>query len=247
MNGPASHAYDPRILLHPEYARSYHHYVGEGAPPDEAARLAYAWTERTTKQQDTIQLPYRPAPRQQLATPPNRNRRALAIAATLTSLGTVGVVAVALASGGGPDTVTVSPEPTTTSVSPSASQSPTPSPSPSSEPLPSEIVTVPPTTDAPAGTLTTSPPKPSAKPRKAPAPRRTVPATPQRRPPATAAPRSDCEPSYPSVCLHQGIGDYDCSSGTGDGPNYVQGPLEVRAPDPFRLDANHDGVGCERG
>jgi hypothetical protein len=247
MNGPASHAYDPRILLHPEYARSYHHYLGQGAPADEAARLAYAWTERTTRLQDTIQLPYRPAPRQRLTTSPNRNRRALGIATTLTALGTVGVVAAALASGGGPDSVTVSPEPTAAAAS--SSPSPPPSLSPSPEPLPSETPTVTPTTSPPAPIPTVASSRPAVpKKRALPAPpKRTVPATPQRRPPATAAPRSDCEPSYPSVCLRRGIGDYDCSSGTGNGPNYAHGPLAVRAPDPFDLDSDNDGIGCERG
>jgi hypothetical protein len=49
------------------------------------------------------------------------------------------------------------------------------------------------------------------------------------------------------VCLHDGIGDYDCSSGSGNGPNYVSGPVRVTGSDPFGLDADHDGVGCERG
>ena len=38
-------------------------------------------------------------------------------------------------------------------------------------------------------------------------------------PPTTAAPRN-CDPVYPDVCLHRGIGDYDCASGSGNGPNY---------------------------
>jgi PASTA domain-containing protein len=66
-------------------------------------------------------------------------------------------------------------------------------------------------------------------------------------PPTTAAPRN-CDPAYPDVCLHQGIGDYDCAGGSGNGPNYVEGPLRVLPPDPFDLDGNdNDGIGCESG
>jgi hypothetical protein len=60
-----------------------------------------------------------------------------------------------------------------------------------------------------------------------------------------ASAQTNCDPSYPSMCLETGIGDYDCAGGSGDGPNYVQGPIEVRAPDPFGLDADHNGIGCE--
>ena len=58
---------------------------------------------------------------------------------------------------------------------------------------------------------------------------------------------SDCDPSYPIVCLHDGIGDYDCAGGKGNGPNYVSGPVTVTGSDPFGLDADHDGIGCESG
>jgi endonuclease YncB( thermonuclease family) len=56
-----------------------------------------------------------------------------------------------------------------------------------------------------------------------------------------------CDPSYPGACLKDGIGDYDCAGGGGDGPNFVEGPIQVRRPDPFRLDSNHNGTGCESG
>ena len=41
--------------------------------------------------------------------------------------------------------------------------------------------------------------------------------------------------------------DYDCAGGAGDGPRYVEGPLRVRPPDPFDLDREGDGWGCEAG
>jgi len=73
---------------------------------------------------------------------------------------------------------------------------------------------------------------------------RTPPPPPTTAPPATA-PHGNCDPSYPDVCLHDGIGDYDCAGGTGNGPNYVQGPIKVLPPDPFGLDRDGDGTGCE--
>jgi hypothetical protein len=64
-------------------------------------------------------------------------------------------------------------------------------------------------------------------------------------PPPTSAPRN-CDPSYPDVCLDPNAEDYDCAGGSGNGPLYVEGPISVRPPDPFGLDADGDGVGCER-
>lgn len=62
---------------------------------------------------------------------------------------------------------------------------------------------------------------------------------------------NNCDPSYPDDCLEDGIGDYDCSSsydaGDSDGPNVAYGPLTVEGDDPFRLDSNYDGIGCEEG
>jgi len=49
------------------------------------------------------------------------------------------------------------------------------------------------------------------------------------------------------VCLHDGIGDYDCAGGSGDGPNYISGPIKVRSPDTFKLDRDGNGTGCEGG
>ena len=55
----------------------------------------------------------------------------------------------------------------------------------------------------------------------------------------------NCHPSYPDGCLQVGIGDYDCAGGSGNGPNYVRGPFRVLRPDPFDLDRDRDGIGCE--
>ena len=52
-------------------------------------------------------------------------------------------------------------------------------------------------------------------------------------------------PSYPDVCLDPEATDYDCAGGSGNGPEYVRGPIRVLPPDPFDLDREGDGVGCE--
>jgi hypothetical protein len=90
-----------------------------------------------------------------------------------------------------------------------------------------------PTTSHRAAPKTTSAPAPKPATKK-PAPTR-----------SSSSPRANCDSAYPDACLHDGIGDYDCAGGSGNGPNYIGGPIEVRAPDPFGLDADHDGVGCE--
>lgn len=47
-----------------------------------------------------------------------------------------------------------------------------------------------------------------------------------------------------SPCLPPGP-DVDCAGGSGDGPRYVQGPVYVNGSDPYGLDSDGDGVGCE--
>ena len=66
-------------------------------------------------------------------------------------------------------------------------------------------------------------------------------------PPPTTTPERDCDPSYPDVCLDPDAADYDCAGGSGNGPEYVDGPVRVRPPDPFDLDREGDGWGCESG
>ena len=66
-------------------------------------------------------------------------------------------------------------------------------------------------------------------------------------PPPTTRPARNCDPSYPDVCLDPNAVDYDCAGGSGNGPRYVSGPIRVRPPDPFDLDGEGDGWGCERG
>lgn len=63
--------------------------------------------------------------------------------------------------------------------------------------------------------------------------------------PAPTPQPSNCHPSYAGVCLRMGAGDYDCAGGSGNGPNYVRGPVRVVGYDEFDLDRDNDGVGCE--
>ncbi|MDQ3981144.1 MAG: hypothetical protein M3271_00510 [Actinomycetota bacterium] len=52
-----------------------------------------------------------------------------------------------------------------------------------------------------------------------------------------------CKNGY-KPCLHP-ASDYDCAGGSGDGPKYVYGTVKVTGSDPYGLDADNDGVGCE--
>ena len=54
----------------------------------------------------------------------------------------------------------------------------------------------------------------------------------------------DCQGYDP--CIPPGP-DVDCEGGEGDGPRYVPGPVYVDGSDPYGLDSNYDGIGCEYG
>lgn len=91
---------------------------------------------------------------------------------------------------------------------------------------------VPPTTT----TTTTAPPPP---------PRQIQPVVPQTTQPPPPPPQSnDCTPGY-SPCLPPAE-DYDCAGGSGNGPAYT-GRVNVDHAygDPYKLDSDGDGVGCE--
>jgi resuscitation-promoting factor RpfB len=53
---------------------------------------------------------------------------------------------------------------------------------------------------------------------------------------------SNCTQGY-SPCLPPAY-DYDCEGGKGNGPEYT-GRVRVRGPDPYELDDDGDGVGCD--
>lgn len=54
---------------------------------------------------------------------------------------------------------------------------------------------------------------------------------------------ASCHPSY-DPCLDPNASDYDCSGGSGDGPEYT-GFVTVKGPDDYGLDSDGDGTGCE--
>lgn len=64
------------------------------------------------------------------------------------------------------------------------------------------------------------------------------------KPPATnAGSPGNCTAGY-SPCLPP-ASDYDCAGGSGDGPKYVYGTVQVTGSDPYGLDSDGDGIGCE--
>lgn len=56
-------------------------------------------------------------------------------------------------------------------------------------------------------------------------------------------PVSSCDPNY-SGCVPI-ASDVDCAGGSGNGPAYVSGPVQVIGTDVYGLDRNGDGLGCE--
>lgn len=56
-------------------------------------------------------------------------------------------------------------------------------------------------------------------------------------------PASNCDPNY-SNCVPI-ASDVDCSGGSGNGPAYVSGPVQVIGTDIYGLDRDGDGWGCE--
>ena len=107
-----------------------------------------------------------------------------------------------------------------------------------------------------------APTSPSPRP-PSPSPRRTASPSPEATPPGDAAepqtggensgaaadaPAGDCAAYADSAgwCV-DGIGDYDCEGGSGNGPNYAPESVRVVNPghDPFGLDRDGDGTGCD--
>ncbi|MDQ1690631.1 MAG: hypothetical protein QOD87_739 [Pseudonocardiales bacterium] len=54
---------------------------------------------------------------------------------------------------------------------------------------------------------------------------------------------SNCTPGY-SPCIAPGP-DVDCAGGSGNGPRYVDGPVYVTGSDPYDLDRDGNGIGCQ--
>jgi len=113
-------------------------------------------------------------------------------------------------------------------------------PTPSARDQQAQVTPTPVPTPTSTGEATAAPTaKPTLKPTPKPTPKPVAKATLRPKPP------SNCHPSYSGVCLTLGIGDYDCAGGSGNGPNYVDGPVRVVGPDDFDLDRDNDGIGCE--
>lgn len=74
---------------------------------------------------------------------------------------------------------------------------------------------------------------------------RSAPATVDRQAAAAAPVAADpgCDPNY-GPCVPQ-ASDVDCAGGSGDGPEYVSGPIPVTGSDVYGLDSDSDGVACE--
>lgn len=109
---------------------------------------------------------------------------------------------------------------------------------------------VPTSTTTTTTTTTTTPPPPPpttttvAQP---PPPVRTTEQQPAPPPPPVAeepAPRQGCDPNY-TGCVPI-ASDVDCEGGSGNGPAYADGPVDVIGEDIYDLDSNNDGVACER-
>ena len=57
----------------------------------------------------------------------------------------------------------------------------------------------------------------------------------------------DCNPNC-TPCVPNDPVDVDCADGEGDGPSYVEGPVQVIGEDVYGLDQGGEpGVGCEGG
>jgi hypothetical protein len=117
---------------------------------------------------------------------------------------------------------------------------------------PSDVVAEETTTDAPpttdttttsAATTTPKPAAPKPKPKPAAAAPRTT--TPKPAPPVRPKPKpvSTCDPNY-TGCVPV-ASDVDCAGGSGNGPEYAVGPVEVIGSDVYDLDRDGDGVACE--
>jgi hypothetical protein len=102
------------------------------------------------------------------------------------------------------------------------------------EPPPTTTTT---TTPPPTTTTTTTVPAPPPEP---------VEVAPPPPPPQTQEPEPEpagCDPNY-SGCVPI-ASDVDCAGGSGNGPAYATGPVDVIGSDIYDLDRDSDGVACE--
>lgn len=55
---------------------------------------------------------------------------------------------------------------------------------------------------------------------------------------------SECDSNYEGACVPI-ASDVDCAGGSGNGPEYVAGPVRVVGDDIYELDREGDGIACE--
>jgi hypothetical protein len=65
--------------------------------------------------------------------------------------------------------------------------------------------------------------------------------------PSTSGGSANCTPGYSPCLIYHGGADYDCAGGSGDGPYYTKPGVvyHVSGSDPYGLDADSNGLGCE--
>ena len=61
--------------------------------------------------------------------------------------------------------------------------------------------------------------------------------------PPPPQPSGNCDPNY-AGCVPV-ASDVDCAGGSGNGPAYVSGPIQITGSDIYGLDSDSDGVACE--
>jgi hypothetical protein len=100
-------------------------------------------------------------------------------------------------------------------------------------------------TTTPTTTTTPPPPPPTTTTVAQPPPPQPEPTTAQPAPPPAEAPapQPQCDPNY-SGCVPI-ASDVDCAGGTGNGPAYVDGPIQVVGTDIYGLDRDGNGTACE--
>jgi resuscitation-promoting factor RpfB len=57
-------------------------------------------------------------------------------------------------------------------------------------------------------------------------------------------PASNCDPNYAGACVPV-ASDVDCAGGSGDGPEYVEGPVTVVGDDVYDLNRDDDNIACD--
>jgi len=62
--------------------------------------------------------------------------------------------------------------------------------------------------------------------------------------PAPAPAEGGCDSNYNGACVPI-ASDVDCAGGSGDGPEYVDGPVRIIGSDVYDLDRDGDGIACD--